>query len=62
MSLPATDRAQKRDATVIDLIGNTPLLRLKRFETGLRTSALRQGGMVQSWRIGERSPGDQHGA
>jgi cysteine synthase B len=35
MSLPAADRAQKRGATVLDLIGNTPLLRLRRFETGL---------------------------
>jgi cysteine synthase len=30
-----TDRRQNRDVTVIDLIGNTPLLRLKRFENGL---------------------------
>jgi cysteine synthase B len=35
MSLPVTDRRQNRDVTVIDLIGNTPLLRLKRFENGL---------------------------
>src|SRR5207237_474426 len=30
----------KRGATVIDLIGNTPLMRLKRFETGLRNVEL----------------------
>ena len=35
MSLPVTARRQNRDVTVIDLIGNTPLLRLKRFENGL---------------------------
>ena len=35
MSLPAADREQKRDVTVLDLIGNTPLLRLRRFEAGL---------------------------
>jgi cysteine synthase B len=36
MSLPAADRALKKGASVLDLIGNTPLLRLKRFEAGLR--------------------------
>ena len=40
MSLPATDREQKRGSTVIDLIGNTPLLRLKRFEDGLHNVEL----------------------
>jgi cysteine synthase B len=36
MSLPVTDRGPKHGVTVIDLIGNTPLMRLKRFEAGLR--------------------------
>lgn len=40
MSLPVTDRAQKRGETVLDLIGNTPLLRLRRFEEGLRNVEL----------------------
>ena len=40
MSLPVTDRGPKRGETVIDLIGNTPLLRLKRFETGFRNVEL----------------------
>jgi S-sulfo-L-cysteine synthase (O-acetyl-L-serine-dependent) len=40
MSLPAADRAQKRGTTVLDLIGNTPLLRLRRFETGLQNVEL----------------------
>ena len=35
-----TDRGPKQGATVIDLIGNTPLLRLKRFEAGLRNVEL----------------------
>jgi S-sulfo-L-cysteine synthase (O-acetyl-L-serine-dependent) len=40
MSLPAADRAQKRGTTVLDLIGNTPLLRLRRFEPGLQNVEL----------------------
>jgi len=40
MSFPAADRVQKRCATVLDLIGNTPLLRLKRFEAGLQNVEL----------------------
>ncbi len=40
MNLPVTEREQKRGATVIDLIGNTPLLRLKRFEKGLQNVEL----------------------
>ena len=40
MSLPVTDRAQKGGATVLDLIGNTPLLRLRRFEAGLQNIEL----------------------
>src|SRR5712691_10190970 len=41
MSLPVTDRAQNRGASsVLDLIGNTPLLRLRRFETGLQNVEL----------------------
>jgi cysteine synthase B len=40
MTLPVTIREQKRGATVIDLIGNTPLLRLKRFEAGLQNVEL----------------------
>ena len=39
MSLPATDREQ-RGATVLDLIGNTPLIRLRRFEEGLQNVEL----------------------
>jgi cysteine synthase B len=35
MSVPVTDREQKRGATVLDLIGNTPLVRLRKFEKGL---------------------------
>ena len=35
MSVQITDRQQKRGSTVLDLIGNTPLLRLRTFETGL---------------------------
>jgi cysteine synthase B len=35
MSVQVTDREQKRGATVLDLIGNTPLLRLRKFEAGL---------------------------
>ena len=40
MSPQVTDREQKRGTTVLDLIGNTPLLRLKRFETGLQNVEL----------------------
>jgi cysteine synthase B len=40
MTLPVTDRVLKQGATVVDLIGNTPMLRLKRFETGLRNVEL----------------------
>ena len=40
MSIPAADRVQKRGATVLDLIGNTPLLRLKHFEDGLQNVEL----------------------
>jgi S-sulfo-L-cysteine synthase (O-acetyl-L-serine-dependent) len=40
MSLPATDRQQKRGVTVLDLIGNTPLLRLRKFEAGLQNVEL----------------------
>src|SRR3954452_19752860 len=40
MTLPVTDRGPKQGATVADLIGNTPLLRLKRFETGLQNVEL----------------------
>lgn len=40
MSPHATDREQKRGTTVLDLIGNTPLMRLKRFETGLQNVEL----------------------
>src|SRR5712671_6952392 len=40
MGLPVTDRAQRRGDTVLDLIGNTPLLRLRRFETGLQNVEL----------------------
>jgi cysteine synthase B len=40
MTLPVTIREQKRDATVLDLVGNTPLLRLRRFETGLQNVEL----------------------
>ena len=40
MSVPMTDRGPKQGATVIDLIGNTPLMRLKRFEAGLRNVEL----------------------
>ena len=35
MSLQITDRGQRRGSTVLDLIGNTPLLRLRSFEAGL---------------------------
>ena len=35
MSLQVTDREQKQSVTVLDLIGNTPLLRLRKFEAGL---------------------------
>ncbi len=35
MSVQVSDREQKRGATVLDLIGNTPLVRLRRFEAGL---------------------------
>jgi cysteine synthase B len=35
MSLQVTDREQKQGGTVLDLIGNTPLLRLRKFEAGL---------------------------
>ena len=35
MSSPLADRAEKRGTKVVDLIGNTPLLRLERFEAGL---------------------------
>jgi cysteine synthase B len=40
MSPPAADRVRKQGATVLDLIGNTPLLRLRRFESGLRNVEL----------------------
>jgi S-sulfo-L-cysteine synthase (O-acetyl-L-serine-dependent) len=35
MGVQVTDREQKRGRTVLDLIGNTPLIRLKKFEAGL---------------------------
>jgi cysteine synthase B len=35
MSLQVTDREQKQGGTLLDLIGNTPLLRLRKFEAGL---------------------------
>ena len=36
MGVHTTDREQKkRGSTVLDLIGNTPLLRLRKFEAGL---------------------------
>ncbi len=35
MSLQVTDREQKQGGTVLDLIGHTPLLRLRKFEAGL---------------------------
>ena len=35
MGVQTTDREQKRGSTVLDLIGNTPLLRLRKFEAGL---------------------------
>jgi len=35
-----TDLQQKRGTSVVDLIGNTPLLRLKKFEAGLNNVAL----------------------
>ena len=35
MTLQITDRGQQRGSTVLDLIGNTPLLRLRSFEHGL---------------------------
>ena len=40
MSLPGTDPRAKQGVTVIDIIGNTPLMRLKRFEAGLRNVEL----------------------
>src|SRR5471032_1181737 len=40
MSAPVSDRQPKRDTTVLDLIGNTPLLRLKHFEVGLQNVEL----------------------
>ena len=35
MGVQITDRSQKQGSTVLDLIGNTPLLRLRTFEAGL---------------------------
>jgi len=35
MGVQTTDSGQRRADTVLDLIGNTPLIRLKRFESGL---------------------------
>jgi cysteine synthase B len=35
MGVQLTDREQKRGRTVLDLIGNTPLIRLHKFEAGL---------------------------
>src|SRR5687767_5985039 len=35
MGVQTTDRGQRRAETVLDLIGNTPLIRLRKFETGL---------------------------
>lgn len=35
MSVQSTDRVRKRADTVLDLIGNTPLIRLRKFEAGL---------------------------
>jgi cysteine synthase B len=40
MILPVTEREKQRGATVIDLIGNTPLMRLKQFEAGLHNVEL----------------------
>ena len=40
MTLQATDREQKHGRTVLDLIGNTPLLRLRKFEAGLNGAEL----------------------
>jgi cysteine synthase B len=36
MGVQVTDRGQKRAKTVVDLIGNTPLIRLRKFEAGLK--------------------------
>ena len=35
MGVQTTDSGQRRAETVLDLIGNTPLIRLRKFETGL---------------------------
>src|SRR6187455_3171098 len=40
MSVELTDRGVKRAGTVLDLIGNTPLIRLSKFETGLNGAEL----------------------
>jgi cysteine synthase B len=40
MNPPVTDRQQKRGPTVLDLIGNTPLLRLRKFEAGFQNVEL----------------------
>ena len=40
MTVQTTDREQKHGCTVLDLIGNTPLLRLRKFEAGLNGSEL----------------------
>ena len=40
MSVELTERASRRSSTVLDLIGNTPLLRLRKFETGLNNVEL----------------------
>jgi cysteine synthase B len=40
MTPHVTDLQQKRGTSVVDLIGNTPLLRLKKFEAGLNNVAL----------------------
>ena len=35
MSVQVTDRGQKRGNSILDLVGNTPLIRLRKFEAGL---------------------------
>jgi cysteine synthase B len=40
MSVELTDRGVKRAGTLLDLIGNTPLLRLRKFEAGLNNVEL----------------------
>ena len=63
MGVQTTDSGPRRAATVLDLIGNTPLIRLRKFEAGLNGVELYgKAEWFNPGRVGERSSRRQHGA